>query len=72
MEDGAPVDLEALQAQINMSMSVIQDLATSWLNPSYKVKRTSAPIDVDKEIEEYIKRPPRCVKLYFVAYYSIY
>ncbi|KAH8118715.1 hypothetical protein DFH11DRAFT_1568837 [Phellopilus nigrolimitatus] len=58
--EGAPVDLEALQAQIDLSMALADELVASWVKPAFKTgasKRTAR--DTEKELEEYLRRPPR-------------
>ncbi|KAF8640057.1 hypothetical protein AX17_001299 [Amanita inopinata Kibby_2008] len=51
-------DLETLQSQINMSMSFAQGLVSSWIEPN-KVVTTSRGRDLEKELQEYMRRPPR-------------
>lgn len=52
-------DPEALQAQINMSMSFAHHLVTSWI-PAGQMARlyTNAP-DVDHTLREDLRRPSR-------------
>jgi hypothetical protein len=50
--------LESLQAQIDMSISFAQDLVSSWVESS-KVAATSRSHDLEKELKEYMRRPPR-------------
>jgi hypothetical protein len=52
------MDLESLQAQIDMSISFAQDLVSSWMESS-KVSATSRSHDLEKELKEYMRRPPR-------------
>ncbi|KAH8106041.1 hypothetical protein BXZ70DRAFT_412379 [Cristinia sonorae] len=53
------VDLEALQAQIDLSLSHTKNLVSSWLKPAYGSNSSSRKGDQDKEIEELLRRPPR-------------
>lgn len=53
--DEDSIDPEALQAQIDLSMSFAQNLVCSWIGPQQLPRRK----DLEKEINEYIKRPPR-------------
>lgn len=53
--EGEDIDTDALQSQIDMSMSLIHDLVSSWVKPSQNVTTNSAA----KELEEYMRRPPR-------------
>lgn len=48
-----------IQAQIDLSLSVAEDLVASWMKPSRK--STKIQRDTEKELEEYMKRPPRYV-----------
>lgn len=50
-------DPDALQAQIDLSLSVAQDLVASWLHPSYKMSKSSK--NTDKELEDYMRQPSR-------------
>lgn len=55
--DEDEIDTEALQAQIDLSMSFAQNLVTSWVKPSRKLPSRSRDIEV--ELKEYMRRPPR-------------
>ncbi|KAI0751528.1 hypothetical protein C8Q80DRAFT_1157791 [Daedaleopsis nitida] len=55
-QDG--VDLETLQAQIDMSMAFTHNLVSGWMKAS-KVKLPSARADADAELEESLRRPQR-------------
>lgn len=57
MDENEELDLVSLQAQIDMSMSFAQDLVSSWVEPS-KVA-TSRSHDLEKELKEHMRRPPR-------------
>ena len=64
--DGADedMDLETAQAQINMSVAFLDDLVSGWMKES-KAKLPSQPRgDEEKELEEYMRRPPRYVHLH--------
>lgn len=56
--DEGSLDPEALQAQIDLSMSFAQDLVSSWLDPS-KFSKSSRKQDLEKELTDYMRRPPR-------------
>ncbi|KAF8631570.1 hypothetical protein AX15_002321 [Amanita polypyramis BW_CC] len=58
MEKNEEMDLETLQAQIDMSMSFAHDLVSSWIEPS-KIATTSRNYDLEKELKDYMRRPPR-------------
>ncbi|KAF9076859.1 hypothetical protein BDP27DRAFT_1357650 [Rhodocollybia butyracea] len=58
MAEEEDVDLEALQAQIDLSMSVANDLATSWIKPANKPK-PSYNQNLEAELKEYMRKPPR-------------
>jgi len=51
------IDLESLQAQIDLSMSFAQDLVSTWV--STKSSSTSRNQKLERELQEYIRRPPR-------------
>ncbi|RDB22530.1 hypothetical protein Hypma_009990 [Hypsizygus marmoreus] len=51
------IDLEALQAQIDLSMSFAQNMVSSWVKPSRKLPKGSR--DTEAELKEYMRRPPR-------------
>jgi hypothetical protein len=53
--DEDSIDPEALQAQIDLSMSFAQNLVSSWIRPQQLPRRK----DLEKEINEYMKQPPR-------------
>ncbi|KAG6854900.1 hypothetical protein C0991_012090 [Blastosporella zonata] len=55
--DEDSIDLETLQAQIDMSMSFAQEMVSSWVNPSRKLPSKSR--NVEAELKEYMRRPPR-------------
>jgi hypothetical protein len=51
------IDTEALQARIDLVMSRVHEMATSWLSPS--LKSTGRVQDTEKIIQEQLRRPPR-------------
>lgn len=56
--DEDALDSEALQAQIDLSMSFAQDLVSSWMAP-HKFPTNSRKKDLEKELTDYMRRPPR-------------
>lgn len=77
-QDNELFDLDALQAQIDLSMSLTEQLVSSWMTTSSKVSNesTSQPNHgaragsggvskqqaydkVERDLEEYLRRPPR-------------
>lgn len=52
------VDTEALQAQIDLSMSFAHDLVSSWIKPTLK-SSAGAHRDAENELKEYMRRPAR-------------
>ncbi|KAF8812267.1 hypothetical protein BYT27DRAFT_7220934 [Phlegmacium glaucopus] len=56
--DEDTIDTEALQAQIDLSMSFAQNLVSSWIQPQ-KIPRNSHKKDLEKELSEYMQRPAR-------------
>lgn len=54
------VDLQDLQAQIDLSMSFAQNLVTSWVEPT-RFSRSGRQADLETEIKEYMRRPARYV-----------
>ncbi|TFK43703.1 hypothetical protein BDQ12DRAFT_709417 [Crucibulum laeve] len=52
------IDTEALQAQIDMSMSFAQNLVSSWIKPN-KLPKKSVKKDVEGELKELMRRPAR-------------
>ncbi|KAF9568929.1 hypothetical protein CPC08DRAFT_702048 [Agrocybe pediades] len=56
--DEDAIDTEALQAQIDLSMSFAQDLVSSWMAP-HKSSTNSRKKNMEQELTEYMKRPPR-------------
>ncbi len=62
-EDG--VDVETLQAQIDMSMAFTHNLVSGWMKTS-KAKLPSSRTHDGFELEEYMRRPPRYVFQYWL------
>jgi len=52
------IDTEALQAQIDLSMSFAQNLISSWVEP-HKISSSSRRKNLEQELTEYMKMPPR-------------
>ena len=56
------VDLETLQAQIDMSMAFTHNLVAGWMKSSpAKLPSSASRAKDDMELEEYMRRPPRYV-----------
>ena len=62
--DEDAIDAEALQAQIDLSMSFAQNLVSSWIQP-YKISRGPHKNDLEKELLEYMRRPARYETSFF-------
>ncbi|PPR04064.1 hypothetical protein CVT24_010639 [Panaeolus cyanescens] len=58
LENDREIDTEALQAQIDLSMSFAQDMVSSWVKP-HKLPKSSRRNDLELELKEYMKKPPR-------------
>lgn len=56
--DEDAIDLQVLQAQIDLSMSFAQNLVTSWVKPTH-FAQTSRQRDLENELKEYMRRPAR-------------
>jgi hypothetical protein len=56
--DEDSIDMETLQAQIDMSMAFAQNLVSSWVKPFRKLPSRSNR-DMEAELKEYMRRPPR-------------
>ena len=62
--DDDDIDLETLQAQIDLQMAHTRNLVASWVDSNYgESKSMESRANQEKEIEELLKRPPRCVLL---------
>lgn len=60
MDQDDDIDLETLQARIDMSMAFTDNLVSSWMQASKgKLAPSRSNRDDEKEIEEYMRRPPR-------------
>ncbi|KAL5487627.1 hypothetical protein ACEPAI_5735 [Sanghuangporus weigelae] len=59
--DEQEIDLDALQAQINMAMAEEEALVSSWVkpskSPSKRLKRTFE--EMERELQDYMRRPAR-------------
>lgn len=56
------IDLETLQAQIDMSLAFTQELVASWIKPiagSSSHAQSKGSADAEKELEQLLRRPPR-------------
>lgn len=55
------IDLDTLQAQIDVSLAHTKNLVSSWLKPAYdtSLPSSSRRAEQDKEIESLLRRPPR-------------
>ena len=58
------IDPEALQARIDLSMSLLDDLVSSWIKPSVKASLPKSNGLGERELEELMRRPPRCACLF--------
>ncbi|KXN89607.1 hypothetical protein AN958_05474 [Leucoagaricus sp. SymC.cos] len=56
--DEDAIDLQDLQAQIDLSMSFAQNLVSSWVKPTH-YPQTSRQRNLENEIKEYMHRPAR-------------
>ncbi|TFK71805.1 hypothetical protein BDN72DRAFT_895362, partial [Pluteus cervinus] len=52
------IDIETLQAQIDLSMSVAHDMISSWIKPSNKPANKGKK-SIDEELKEHLRRPAR-------------
>lgn len=66
LPDEDDIDLEALQAQIDLSLAHTKNLVSSWLKPAYGDANVSqiSRVKEEKEIEELLRRPPRSPPFY--------
>jgi hypothetical protein len=53
------IDVEALEARINLSMAYVDNLVSSWIKPSAKASLPQRNTNIDRELEEIMRRPPR-------------
>ncbi|KAI0824706.1 hypothetical protein BC628DRAFT_1377373 [Trametes gibbosa] len=52
-------DLETLQAQIDMSMALTQNIVSGWMKSSKAKLPSSSSRNEDRDIEEYMRKPAR-------------
>lgn len=64
--EGDDIDTEALQSQIDLSMSLVHNIVSSWMKPSQKVG-TKSYDDAQQELEEYMQRPSRYARTCFAG-----
>jgi hypothetical protein len=57
MEADEDIDNDTLQAKVDASLAYVNDMVSSWMKPS-KTPASSRK-DVEKEIEQLMRRPPR-------------
>ena len=59
--DDNDIDLETLQAQIDLTLANTQSLVSSWVQPgpAESSSSKSSRIDHEKELQDLLKRPPR-------------
>jgi len=53
------IDLETLQAQIDLSMAHTKDVVASWIKPSRPSSVNMSRTDGVKDLEDLLRRPPR-------------
>ena len=66
--DDDAIDLHDLQAQIDLSMSFVQNLVTSWVKPTHDT-RTDRQRALEDEIKEFMRQPARYV-IFLVHHYT--
>ena len=54
------VDTETLQSQIDLSMSLVHDLVSSWVKPA-PGRAKQSNYDAQRDLDEYMRRPARYV-----------
>ncbi|PBL02311.1 hypothetical protein ARMGADRAFT_1158869 [Armillaria gallica] len=59
MADNDEIDLETLQARIDLSMSFTHDLVSSWVKPTPNSNKSSSSKNMEKILQEEMRRPPR-------------
>ncbi|KAJ3488801.1 hypothetical protein NLI96_g2580 [Meripilus lineatus] len=59
LPDEDEIDLEALQAQIDLSLAHTKNLVSSWLQPTLGTHPVSSRHKEDKEIQDLLRRPSR-------------
>ncbi|KAG6378739.1 hypothetical protein JVT61DRAFT_13012 [Boletus reticuloceps] len=60
------IDVESLQAQVDMSMSFAQNLVTSWIKPTHFAQLRSSGTNATQILEEELRRPPRYLMIFSV------
>lgn len=63
------IDNDTLQAKVDASLAYVNDLVSSWMKPPKTP--SSARKDVEKEIQELMRRPARFV-YYFLFSLKVY
>ena len=64
VDDDNDIDMEELQGQIDLEMARTQNLVASWINSNYgSTSSRDTHAHEEQEIEELLRRPPRCVAL---------
>lgn len=53
------IDAAALQARIDISMSFANDLVSSWIKTPKKAQPDRPWAEIQREMDEYARRPPR-------------
>lgn len=64
-DDEDNIDLEELQAQIDLSMAKTQSLVASWVQSVSSTSASTSQLNrakQEQEIEELLRRPPRCAE----------
>lgn len=64
LPDEDEIDLEALQAQIDLSLAHTKNLVSSWLQPTLGTHPVSSRHKEDKEIQDLLRRPSRYLLLF--------
>lgn len=60
------IDVETLQAQVDMSMSFAHNLVTSWIKPTHFAQLRSSGVTATQILEEELRRPPRYLTMFSV------
>ncbi|KDQ15364.1 hypothetical protein BOTBODRAFT_31688 [Botryobasidium botryosum FD-172 SS1] len=55
----AELDMDAIQSNINLSLSLAYDLVSTWMLPPSSKAKNVVNLETEKDLEEYIRRPPR-------------
>ena len=65
-DDPPAIDVDAIQAQIDLAMSMTEELVASWVKPSAPGSKPSLAQhkqsfeETERELQMYMNRPPRC------------